>query len=283
MRAVPAALQAHLDAGVTTVCRCWRLERRDGVVLGFTDHDAALTFDGVEHSAMSGLASTGDVARTGFGVGGLEVSGALSAATLDADDLAAGAYDFASVTLWLVNWADVAQRVVLRRGTLGEVRREDGAFQAEVRGPAEALETVRGRVFTHHCDADLGDGRCGFDLEGASVDVTVVAVDGALVTVSGLEEASAGDFSDGVARVTSGVASGLRASIAVHVVDGALVKLRLRTSYLPLAVGDGVRVSPGCDKRFATCADRFANAANFRGFPFLPGNDRAFAYARSAS
>ena len=28
-----------------------------------------------------------------------------------------------------------------------------------------------------------------------------------------------------------------------------------------------------CDKRFATCAERFGNSLNFRGFPAIPGND----------
>jgi hypothetical protein len=29
----------------------------------------------------------------------------------------------------------------------------------------------------------------------------------------------------------------------------------------------------GCDKRLATCRDRFANTLNFRGFPTIPGDD----------
>ncbi len=29
----------------------------------------------------------------------------------------------------------------------------------------------------------------------------------------------------------------------------------------------------GCDKHFATCRDRFENSQNFRGFPYLIGND----------
>ncbi len=33
-------------------------------------------------------------------------------------------------------------------------------------------------------------------------------------------------------------------------------------------------VTIGCDKSFATCRDRFANALNFRGFPHMPGIDR---------
>jgi uncharacterized phage protein (TIGR02218 family) len=47
----------------------------------------------------------------------------------------------------------------------------------------------------------------------------------------------------------------------------------------PLAAGDVFTVTAGCDKRFATCSGRFANALNFRGFPHLPGNDFVVAYA----
>ena len=37
----------------------------------------------------------------------------------------------------------------------------------------------------------------------------------------------------------------------------------------------GTRVSlrEGCDRTLDTCATRFANAVNFQGEPFLPGND----------
>ncbi len=41
----------------------------------------------------------------------------------------------------------------------------------------------------------------------------------------------------------------------------------------PALPGDAVRLTAGCDKRLATCRDRFANALNFQGFPHMPGND----------
>ena len=40
-----------------------------------------------------------------------------------------------------------------------------------------------------------------------------------------------------------------------------------------VTTGCRVRLTEGCDKRFATCGARFANSANFRGEPHLPGND----------
>ena len=49
-------------------------------------------------------------------------------------------------------------------------------------------------------------------------------------------------------------------------------------SGLAAAAGDTFSVVAGCDKKFATCKAKFANALNFRGFPHLPGNDAAYGY-----
>jgi uncharacterized phage protein (TIGR02218 family) len=279
---VPEALAAHLSGGATTVCRCWRLERTDGTVMGFTDHDRDIAFEGVTFAARTGLSSTGDVTKAGLSVGGLEVMGALSSAGLGAADLETGLYDFARVTLWLVNWADPSERLVLREGTLGEVVKEDGAFRAEVRGPMQALETVRGRVITVACDADLGDGRCKVDLAPLTEAAVVTAVGGTEVTVSGLSQA-AGWYSDGFLVVTSGAEAGARRAIVRHGTEGGAARLTLRSPLVQLFAGDSIDVVPGCDKRIETCAKKFANQLNFQGFPHLPGNDRAFTYARGGA
>ena len=55
--------------------------------------------------------------------------------------------------------------------------------------------------------------------------------------------------------------------------DGAVTLELWQRMPEPLTAGDTFTVTAGCDKRFATCRDRFANAVNFRGFPHLPGND----------
>ena len=53
MRTIPAGLKAHLDGGATTVCHAWRVTRRDGTVLGFTEHDHDLVFGGTLFAAAS--------------------------------------------------------------------------------------------------------------------------------------------------------------------------------------------------------------------------------------
>ena len=49
---------------------------------------------------------------------------------------------------------------------------------------------------------------------------------------------------------------------------------------LAIAPGDTFTITAGCDKQFATCGAKFANAVNFRGFPHMPGNDYILAVAR---
>ena len=164
MREIPSALQGKLDGGATTLARCWVLTRRDGVVQGFTDHDADIAIDGVVCRAGTGFTASEATSRFDLSVADAEISGALSDASLTEADLAAGRYDAARVETWLVDWSEPALRVLTARGALGEVKREGAAFTAELRGLADLLAQENGRFYTARCNADLGDGRCKIDL-----------------------------------------------------------------------------------------------------------------------
>jgi uncharacterized phage protein (TIGR02218 family) len=276
MRQIPPALAVHLADGVTTLCRCWRLVRRDGVALGFTDHDRDLAFAGTVFAARSGLEAAEASAEVGFAVGGGEVAGALVSAGITEDDIAAGLYDDAAVETWRVNWAAPAERVLLDTGDLGEVRRADGAFVAEVRGPMHRLDEERGRLYRRTCAADLGDARCGVDLARAAFTATgtVDRTDGALfVAAAGLAFAD-GFCTGGRLTFESGANAGLSVEVKAHRRVGSSTELDLwQRAPRPIAEGDAFRLTAGCDKRHATCRAKFANAANFRGFPHMPGND----------
>ena len=55
--------------------------------------------------------------------------------------------------------------------------------------------------------------------------------------------------------------------------------LSLNTPVRSIAEGDGFTIRAGCDKRMETCGAKFANTANFRGFPHIPGQDAVLRYA----
>ena len=109
-------LLAHLAGGVSTLCRAWAVRRRDGVELGFTDHDRDLRFDGLTYRAGTGMTARTLMQTTGFAVDNSEAVGALSSDAVTEADLLAGRYDAAEVRCWLVNWTDVGQRLLQFRG-----------------------------------------------------------------------------------------------------------------------------------------------------------------------
>jgi uncharacterized phage protein (TIGR02218 family) len=282
MRTIPPALQVKLDSGVTTLARCWIVRRRDGVTMGFTDHDADLTVAGTPCRAGTGLSASEATARLGLQVDGAEIAGALTDDSLAEADLAAGRYDAADIELHLVDWSEPSLSVLLAKGALGEVRREGRAFAAEFRSLSARLNEESGRLYTATCAADLGDARCTIDLSHPAFrgGGTVAALAGASAFhAAGLGAFADGWFTGGKLSFTGGANAGFAVEVKTHRValDGVLIALWQRPAE-PLAVGDAFTVTAGCDKRFATCRDRFANAVNFRGFPHIPGNDFVIAY-----
>ncbi|QCK86639.1 DUF2163 domain-containing protein [Phreatobacter aquaticus] len=278
MRTIPSALQTKLDQGATTLATCWILRRRDGLVQGFTDHDDDLVCQDVPCLAMTGFDGAAAAEKLGFAISGGEISGALVADSLTEADIAAGRYDGAIVEIHWVDWSEPELLVLLRVMTLGEITRESGAFKAELRSLAQALDVERGRLYTPGCSADLGDARCGVDLAAADrrATATVLAVEatGALVC-SGLGDFVSDALNGGRLLVETGAAAGFSVEIAAQAIAADGVWLALwQTPPEPIVPGDSVAVTVGCDKRFATCRDRFANALNFRGFPHMPGIDR---------
>lgn len=282
MRALPQTMRDALASGATTHARCWAVTRTDGVVLGFTDHDRPLSFDGITFEASTGLNAEAVESSTGLSADSHAVTGALSSEAITDEDIERGFYDGAEVVLWLVDWRDPASRLLLSRGHIGEIRRGRAAFEAEVVGLAERLNQPYGRAYLHACDRRLGDAKCGVDLSDPAylgTGVVEALIDPHRFMVSGLEGFERGWFDGGRLEWTSGANAGVEGHVKTHLAPsgGATVELWL-TPPLPVTAGDGFTVTAGCDKRIETCKGKFNNLMNFRGFPHMPGDDWAASY-----
>lgn len=270
-------LAAHLAGGLTTLCHAWAVTRTDGAVFGFTDHDRDLAFDGMTFRADSGLSARALQQGTGLSVDNTEALGLLSDAGLSEADIVAGRFDGAEVRCWRVNWADPDQRLLQFRGTIGELQRNGASFTAELRGLTEALNRPLGRIYQKPCTAVLGDTACRVDLSGPdhSLTLTVAAIESTRVLrLAGAGTAPQGWFRRGRLIVLDGAAAGLHGTIKRDTAQSSQREVELwEPLRAPLAPGDSLRLLAGCDKRFSTCRDKFANLVNFQGFPDLPGDD----------
>ena len=283
MKNLSPALQSHLDDGTTTLSWCWRISRSDGVALGFTDHDRTLSFDGTGFEPESGFAASEIRAGSDLAVDAQDATGVLTSDRITETDILDGRWDNAAIELWRVNWTDTSQRVLLRRGAVGQIRRGRMAFVAEVRSLAHVLGQTVGRTFQAGCDAALGDVRCGIDLENpiykGTGSVTDLLRDRAFMA-SGLSGFDAGWFTSGTLTWTSGANVGRITEVLAHGLDGSIATLTLLEAPVrAIAEADSFIARAGCDKRIATCSAKFANTANFRGFPNIPGQDAVLRYA----
>lgn len=274
-RALDPALQAHLDSGVTTLCDAWVLTRRDGLRMGFTDHDQPLTVDGVR-CEPGGVDGGAVESALGLAADNGALLGALSAAAIAAEDVAAGLWDDAEAVRWRVNWRAPTQAARLFQGRFGAITTEGAAFRVELLGPAEALNRPLGRAYMALCDARLGDARCGVDLarpdRRAEAAVAELTADGRLRLDA--PALPAGALAHGSLAWLDGAAAGARSAVLADVADARGRRLTLAGPPPPgAAVGDRVRAEVGCDRTAATCAGRYGNIAAFRGFPHVPGDD----------
>lgn len=282
MREIDDGLAQHLASGATTLARAWVVKRKDGVVMGFTDHDRKLTVDGVVCAPSTGMDASSIESSTGLSVDNSQAIGALSSAGITDLDVETGKFDGAEVVHWQVNWADPSQKMLQFRGTIGEVRRGAGAFEAELRGLAEALNRPIGRAYMRQCDRVLGDAKCGADLTqpGLFAEAEVDVFEGRKAfELRGLEGFDEGFFLHGFATWLSGDNTGAVGVVRIDRLRGLIRVVELwEETRFPIKIGDRLRITAGCDKAAATCRVKFDNFLNFRGFPHLPGEDWSVAY-----
>ena len=252
-----------------TTATFWRVLRRDGVSLGFTTHDQDLWFDGVMHRATPGMLPSAIRRSAGFEPDSAEVQGALSHGSINAVDLATGRFDSARVLIGLVDWESL-ERHIIYRGSIGGVTEEAGTFAADLVSRKAELQRDPVPRTSPSCRAAFCGPGCtlsaarfthsgtliGFELAGNSAAITTAV---ALTNLAG-----------GTLRWLDGPYAGLTTDIAA--VQGGRLLLSIPLDQAPPA-GTRMILREGCDRTLNTCAVRFANAVNFQGEPYLPGND----------
>jgi len=283
VKARSAGLIAHHALGSTTRAWCWKVTRADAQVFGFTSVDVDLVIDGVTYAAATGITPSAIDAKADTSVSNMEVAGMLDSAAITEADLLAGVWDGAAVEIFEVNYADLSQgAMALASGTIGNVTAGRVAFQAELRGLMQALQQPIGRVFSAACAANLGDTECKVVLAGYTVAGTVTAVASARAfTASALGQA-ADYFGAGLVNWVTGANAG-RSMEVRDFASGGIFTLVLPMP-IDIQVGDTFEAVAGCRKRAITdCKDKFSNIVNFRGHPYVPGNDKVLGNAALAS
>lgn len=267
--------RTFFDRELDTAATFWRVFRRDGVTLGFTSHDRDLTFDGVRHRAAPGMVPTAIRLTSDLSEENAGVEGALSHDAIRENDLAAGLFDEAAVEVGIVDW-ETLEKNTLYAGHLGRIEDDRSGFSGELRSAKAVLEQDLVPRTSPTCRAAFCGRGCGLSASRFTSRVVLADVDWDLNRVR-IEGLSPDDFLDGQLRFLDGPQTGIAFSIVGA--EGEWLALD-RPMSAGLEAGAPAELREGCDHTLVTCANRFGNAVNFRGEPFLPGNDLLARYGQ---
>lgn len=193
MLTLSAALAAHLGQQYQTLCTVIRIERVDGQIFGYTDHDADVDYNDGDGS-LTYLSAVGyrpkDSAQAGdMTVDDTEYEGILSSPSITESDLKAGLWDYAGIRVSYINWVDPTMGGLRLPGwKIGKVSLKRDEFAAEIRGIMQAYQMTLGELTQPGCRANLGDARCKVDLSGTTADTA-----GLDLTVTGILEGVSAD------------------------------------------------------------------------------------------
>ncbi|MEL7445933.1 MAG: DUF2163 domain-containing protein [Pseudomonadota bacterium] len=261
-----------------SVATFWRLYRADGVTLGFTSHDRALRFGGIIHRASPGMVPAAIRRTSTLSEDSAEVEGALSHDAISELELRAGLYDAAAIEIGAVDWHSL-EHMSLYRGRIGQIEDNQSSFTAQLRSSKALLEQDLVPRTSPTCRAEFCGRGCNLSAAAFTHTRTLADfdLDQNLVMFFGIDEQ---DYVDGRVRFLAGPQTG----ITFGIVSGTGAGLTLdRPLISGLEIGMRAELLQGCDHTLETCANRFANTTNFRGEPFLPGNDLLSRYGQGGA
>lgn len=280
MRNLAPQFAQKLRGSLNTLCRAWIFIRNDGLVLRVIEHDENLTIDG-EVFTKANTVATGQIeSALSLSPDSANVDGAFDEAGQNEASFELGNWNHASAKLLVVDWQMPEYSTHIWSGHVNGIKRNNLGFELDLVGTEHRLNNQIGRSFSRRCDAILGDGRCGVNLNqaGRKVSGAVSAVFGGdKIAISNFAAINDAPFIGGIIEFKSGILSGIKSAIK-SINRNTQVEFELEAE-LPILpnIGDTIDIYVACNKNLDTCKTRFNNIQNFRGCPHMPGESIAFA------
>ena len=259
----------------------WKIERLDGAIFRFTDHNIKLTVQGQVYTPIDSFIATAREAQSQLESINVTAQGSVTAASFTVDKMIAGFFREAEVTEFVVDWKYPWAGIIICNIYIIEQLTFDGErWVAEFVGQAKRLTRQVGHVYSRNCRYTLGDQDCKVDLSTGGFTNTPSNGVTAVTTDRESTQFAATDLTDddafwaqGTIEWTEGDNTGIDTEVKTWTKSGAGFVLAIPTPF-DIVVGDKFIVIAGCDKSQRTCIDKFDNNVNHGGFPNIPGPDK---------
>ncbi len=258
-----------------------RIVRKDGTVLGWTQHDR-------DQTVLVGASPTLLLANPGFTIQSIVSSAGLGVDNTDiyvisADDemkpadILARLWDGAEVYFFRYSFkAPLAGVIPVKRGSFGNFAPQLAQFKVEFRDLRQAFQQNTTWVFQEGCRWRLGDARCTVDLAPFTFEATVTAVaDAYTFTAAALVQVD-DYFGEGFVHWLTGENAG-KPDHKVKAFAVGVVALS-EAPIFAVEVGDTFEIVAGCRRRWEEdCKGKFDNLLNYGGEKDKPTRDELIA------
>lgn len=256
----------NYSSAVTSFATCWHIELKNGRSYRFIEHEDDIdigldTYKSVFQFERSAIEISSD-----SNVSNLCINGIINHNSIKHEDLVAGLFDFAKVSVFLIDVNDPLKQLYLRTGWFGEVTIYDNNFVVEIKGLADVYDQKIGELYSNLCRAQLGDSKCRVDLSHLIKQMQIKRVINHNNIILNDLDVKGAYYKHGKVKFLSGKNIGLSANILEQI--GNKLELTNILPYIPEKC-DYLEITPGCDKSVTTCKNKFSNVINFRAEPFI--------------
>jgi uncharacterized phage protein (TIGR02218 family) len=302
-RTIPAGLASHIAGGATSLCELIRITPVVGGVLAFTNHIQPLTVEGQLYVSRPGMRVSLVKSNVRMEIDTSEGAGFFATGIISLADVLRGKFVDAIFERRFCNYDSPGDGAcTFQSGYVGRVTVQDNVFNAELRSLMAAISQPVGRIISRRCDVRrLGDSRCKFDMTSTqaatgsapfrqTLSVAAVVSQIQIRVDSGFNLGDNGGgvddwFRSGIIHWNTGANAGYESEIAWGDQEGITPPVPLYLGLLnapgqDIAIGDTFYAEAGCDRSTGHCQLKFKNASqpngnllNFRGFPYLIGDD----------
>lgn len=268
------------EGGILTYCHCCKIERSDGLVLGFTSHDCDLTIDGVTYEASKAISPSAASLKVDLSADNLEIKSFINDRGIRDEEILGGKFDNAKISISVVNFVSLPTSLeagtIIASGRVGEISSSETYFTMELRSRATLLNQGISKKTSPRCPHTFGlnDGnsRCPVNAATYTTNVAVTSSNGSTVSVNNTYATNILAF--GTFTFTSGNNEGLTFDI-YHNQNNEITFFELPPGNIQ--VGDNAIVVQGCNKTTDACKS-YGAILDFGGFPtggnWMPGKDK---------
>lgn len=286
MKAIPIALQSHLNEDATTLCLITRVLTKDGVLYGFTDLNFDIEYDpslvdpegtgddwgSAIHRAENGFTPSTIQSSADMSVDNAELAGLVQGTGITEAQIRAGLFDYAKVRIYRINYMDVSLgHELVQTGTSGETKFSSNGWRTEFRSLSQQMKQPISRLYSLTCRARFGSKAIGSNDVDSSGQVSFEEkfpcgkdftwFGGVVTSVGASPKRTFTDtaltnpddfFSVGVVEWLSGNNAGGQMEVETYVHDSnssPTVNLALPMPYA-IEIGDTFRIRKDCSKEW---------------------------------